>query len=233
MSVVALVDQRVCLMRNELSRVRSHLDTWLSNQRRTVDHTLEMHKRHMSISKEQLESLMVEHEQLSQQAAALRAQIEGEQKVQNEIGESVRRAEKGWQDVQSQVMLAEKENERELAVVRTEADRIDGLEREVEYKTENLRSGLKFYEEFMGIRLGSEQVPDVGTVATIYLSKIDPRNPKSQATFTIIFANSGEYRLHDSSPRLSNAAELVQTFGKQRDFGAFVRAVRKEFRKLY
>ncbi|KDD72569.1 hypothetical protein H632_c3183p1, partial [Helicosporidium sp. ATCC 50920] len=92
----------------------------------------------------------------------------------------------------------------------------------------SLRAALGWYRERLGLAFA--QAPD--GALQVSLRKVDPRDAERSWRLVVRVDQDRAYQVSDCVPVLPNLPALSAALGASRDFGAFVRGVRREARQL-
>jgi septal ring factor EnvC (AmiA/AmiB activator) len=104
----------------------------------------------------------------------------------------------------------------------------DEVNKEKEYKTNELSLGRDFYRKYLS--LDFQRVED--NRLRFVFTNIDPANHDRQFIFSVFINNSNKYELVECEPRLPSLDALLADLNADNNFSRFVQRMRAQFRAI-
>jgi hypothetical protein len=230
MASVAVFEQRMGVMRQEMGRVRNYLESWMTTQQRAAETAQEQHRRFIAASKDTVETLKAEHAKLVEKTQQLQQTLAAERAEAEAAEAAVQRSKTENEQLRKLMSQEQAAVEMRMKQFKERTEKVAAAEKEMNFQRENLRSGLAFYEKYMGITVTSPPLTEgTGKAIQIKFTKIDARDAKKEFKCIFLVTEDGTYKLHSTAPYLPTAQQLVTDLNRTNNLGAFVRVLRKEF----
>ena len=220
--------QIVSNLQSELADVQSKLNVWTLAKEKELQNLKSSHTAFLDSHNELTQQLKAREKQVkiraeknAEEVNRITEEIQGVQAENEERQEAVKRLPRELAELDQRLAM-EKEH---LAMA---SRKLESTDQTSQHKQEVLGSGTELYEKYLGITFERQ----VKGALLLKMANIDPSNPKRQFTFTISLEDNEQYTVTDCVPHFERLPEMVRELNATNSLTAFVRGVRKEWRKM-
>lgn len=214
----------------ELATMRSLFDQWNQSTARSLEDLKTQHIRKLDDSRAVLAGLDKKQQQLVEQTREVRARLATER----EQLEGLQRELTIFRDQEAALpqQLGHLKQVLESEEARL-AKKEKGLAEQAAVQRKKmaaLHQAVQLYSERLGLTF--TQPEDGKEELQLVFTHVDPRDPERQFMFAVRVQEDDTYEVTKCAPQVNNIDEYLVALNKSTNFCSFVRAMRREFRRM-
>ncbi|KAL1515932.1 hypothetical protein AB1Y20_002546 [Prymnesium parvum] len=208
--------------------VQAAVSRWITEQKQVADavvveahRTLEMDKENVSQLQDELDAIDTAQDALQHQAAEERQRTEKLRHDLDQLAMQESNLPPEQQRLQSQL-------EQQQALVEQRERACERLLHSKNLKLDELQKGSKLYSARLGLafeQMGGERL-------RLIFTDLDQHAPSRQFSFHVFVDGNDKYHIEQCNPAVPALDQLLDALNEANNFSSFVRAMRKEFKKM-
>ncbi|KAK9843447.1 hypothetical protein WJX81_003030 [Elliptochloris bilobata] len=214
----------------ELSSALGQVNCWAYAKVASADELRDKHLRKLQEDVARKSTLQQQHAELVAQAEALQIRLAQETRREEELRTALERIKAAAAPLPQRLDELRDAAEREARELQRREAALADEEALREGKLRSLREAVKLHQQRLGLRF--QHHDDSSGELLLVFTQIAAQDPAREYVLGVRVPDSNSFEVTQCRPALDNINDLQAKLNVDRNFGAFVKAVRREFKAL-